>query len=98
MAIKSQTCFVLCCDLCNGMDADADFIPHFDNPEDARESGTYFDNGWTHWLGKDWCPSCNPACLCGDFFGDHEYGEDRCEECACGGFQLPESALKESTS
>ena len=91
MTVKSRTCFTIICDLCGGTDAEpGDFIPHFDPPEDAADNAGGFASSWTHWKEIDWCPECNPPCICLDFFGDHEYGEDVCSECGCDEFQLPE--------
>lgn len=98
MTIKQINCFVLHCDICGGTDDCADFIPHFDTEEDARGAFADFDSSWTSWKGVDWCPECNPDCICGDFFGEHEYGEEGGSECECDGFQLSELSLKESSS
>lgn len=93
-----QQCVVVICDICGTMDDCTDYIPHWDNEVDALESIVSFDCGWTIWKGSHWCPSCNPPCSdCTEgahYFGDHEYGEAGCSECACGGYVLPEIPLK----
>jgi len=94
---KRQECIIVICNVCGGVDDCTEFVPHWDTEADALEHLDFFETGWTTWKDTHWCPNCNPPCSnCGDYFGDHEYGEEPCNNnpCECEGYVLPELPLK----
>lgn len=99
----SRECYTVECDFCGEEYTSGDgVIVHWD-----RRSGVdIWDDDWRIWDDAEkqehvWCPNCEPKCVCGHWFGGHEYGDADCEEqvdtgpgepqskCDCDAFKIP---------
>ena len=79
MTITKQECYTISCDICKRLHEHDILVPHFPTEGEAKEDVQNDD--WRVWKDHVWCGDCVPACTCGGFFGEHDYGESRCEHC-----------------
>lgn len=90
MARRLIECAVYECDVCGKEYENGDgVIMHYPANDTRNIDGpTSFDD-WTSWKEYVWCDSCSPPCECEHYFGEHEYGDDDCQEegCACSEFR-----------
>jgi len=83
MPITTVVCYVATCDTC-GNNFEGDYILHGATEQEIREHVETF-NGAV--FGDHvWCEDCTPPCTCGHLFGEHDYGDAPCEDCACEGY------------
>lgn len=75
--IKTQTCFVIRCDLCGGR-LDYDGEPHWDDADDARSTACG-ESEWWHDGTTDVCYDCRSKPH--EFIADPAYPGDECWRC-----------------
>ncbi len=86
--LREHKCYVIVCDVCKNTHEGDGAIPHFYSIAEAQEYMEMFDCEYQAYKGVMWCWGCSPTCLCGHMFGEHEFGDEPCEECECDGFQF----------
>ena len=82
MAFKRVSCVYAACDYCS--DTADEF--HWTTEKDAKYIAE--ESGYRFWEGAQWCWDCNPLCICGHGFGNHDFGEDGCADDECPKFRL----------
>lgn len=88
MALQKTECLVAYCDGC-GTPREHNYIPHYESETAALDD--LQDGEWTVWEGKIWCENCSPPCVCGHLFGEHDYGHEPCQDCACKGYTVSDA-------